>query len=329
MLDERGGIVSWNLSAERMTGYAPRDVVGKNYSIFFSKEEIRGSLFQKALDTAAKKGNFVAEGIRVRKDGSHFWARSFLTRVRDDDGGPLLFVLIMQDMTEGRAVEQKREEYIGIASHELKNPIATLSLYSELLARRLELDRDKENLQILRDMQGQATRLVNLVDDLLTVSKIEGDRLGMHKESFNPNTFVEKIIHDFKPTAPAYSIRRTGTCARAVYADKVRIAQVLVNLLTNAVKYSPESGNIVVHVGRQKNKCVISVKDSGSGIAKKDQREIFTRFFRTRQAESGETVGSGLGLYISKEIIARHKERLWVESTLGKGSTFAFSLPLT
>ena len=324
MLDKTGCIMSWNMSAERLMGYTAKEVVGKNYSIFFSKEEARRKAFKKALAITAKKGSFTAEGIRVRKDGSHFWARSFITLVEGQKGGTS-YVLITQDISHERALEQKREEYIGIASHELRNPITTLSLYSELLANRLELDRDKKNLHILRDIQGQAARLVNLVDDLLVVSKIEGGTLELHKEVFNPHAFATKIVRDFQGSATSHKITCTGAPWQQVYADKARIAQVLINLLTNAVKYSPRGNKVLVRIGRRKNKCVISVQDFGPGIGKKDQKEIFTRFFRADNAASGNIGGAGLGLYISKEIIKRHRERLWVKSS-ARGTTFFFTL---
>jgi PAS domain S-box-containing protein len=330
MLDNNGRIISWNMSAERMIGYTSEEVVGKNYSMFFSKEEIRRKISGKALAITLKKGRFMAEGIRVRKDGSHFWARSFLTLVEGGESGVTLFVLITQNIARERALEQKRDEYIGIASHELKNPITTLSLYSELLAKRLELDRDKKNLHMLHDIQSQAARLVTLVDDLLIVSKLEGGgTLELHKESFNPNAFVIKIIRDFQKSHPTHKIICKEKISYRVRADKDRIAQVVINLLTNAVKYSPRANKVLVRIGRGQNKCVISVQDFGAGIAKKDQRDVFTRFFRTDDAEVGNVAGSGLGLYISKEIIKKHHQRIWVESVVGKGTTFSFTLPLS
>ena len=326
MLDPGGRIIGWNMSAERMTGYGSKEVMGKNYSIFISKEEVRRKLFKRALVTAGKKGQFTAEGIRVRKDGSHFWAQSLITPMKESDGSIKFFVLITKDITHERALEQKREEYMGIASHELKNPITTLSLYSELLAKRLALDSDKKNLQMLRDIQGQAARLIGLVDDLLVVSKIDGEKLELHKEAFNPSVFVKKIIRDFQNSSPTHKIVCRGTLSRDVRADKGRIAQVLINLLSNAVKYSPHGDKVIVRIGRLNNKCAISVQDFGPGIAKSDQREIFTRFFRADDAVSGNIGGSGLGLYISKEIIKKHKERLWVKSVMGKGTIFSFTI---
>ncbi len=327
MLDDRGQVISWNMSAENMTGYSSSDMISKDYAVMFSADEQKRKVPAKTLALAAKKSTLTDEGIRIRKDGSHFWARSFLTLVKKSSRGANFFVLIMQDITLGRKRDQLREKYIGIASHELKNPITTLSLYSELLEKRLALDGDERNLQMLRDIQGQVTRLVSLVDDLLIVSKIGGDRLQPRKEDFSPDTLLKKIIHDFQYSNPTHRIHYTSAGVRLVRADKNLITQVLINLLTNALKYSPQSNKIYVRIMRKNGKCLISVQDFGIGIAKKDQKEIFSRFFRTDTTSAGNVAGSGLGLYISKEIMKKHRERLYVESVEGKGSTFFFTLP--
>lgn len=329
MLDRVGHIITWSKIAEKLTGYAPQEVIGKLYSIVFTEGDVGRNVFKKALEIAARKGRFITEGVRVKKDGSHFWARSIITLVKGRERDGVFFAVITQDITHERLVQQKRDEYIGIASHELKNPIATLSLYSELLAKRLELDRNKESLHMLHDIQSQTARLVTLINDLLTVSKIEGRKLELHKEAFNPNGFVKKIVRDMQNTTRTHKIICKGGVAREVRADKDRITQVLINLITNAIKYSSNGGKVHVGVESKKNKCVISVQDFGPGIEKKYQRQIFSRFFRTNEAEAGNAAGLGLGLYISKEIIKRHHEKLWVKSVVGKGTTFCFTLPLT
>lgn len=328
MLDTAGCIIGWNAGAERLTGYTAKEVVGKNYSAFISKEEARENVFKKTLAIAAKKGEFTAQGIRVRKDGSHFWSQSHITPMKERDGSIKFFVLITRDITQERAIERKKEDYIGIASHELKNPITTLSLYSELLGKRLELDRDKKNLHMLRDIQSQTGRLVTLIDDLFIAGKLEGGTLELHKEVFNPNALVTKIVRHFQQGTKTHKIICKAKFIREVRADKNRISQVLINLLANAVKYSPQAQKVLVRIEHRQTKCIISVRDFGQGIAKKEQRDIFTRFFRSAGAMAGNVSGSGLGLYISRGIIQKHRERLWVESIKGKGSTFFFTLSL-
>ena len=329
MLDRAGRIVGWNLSAEKLTGYTEEDVLMRNYSMFLSREESEKGVLKRALATAGKTGQYIAEGILVRKDGSHFWSRSVITPLKGADRSILFFVVITQDISLQKHEEQKKDEYIGIASHELKNPITTLSLYSELLAKRLQFDQDKENLHMLRDIQGQAARLVNLVDDLLVVGNIESDTLVLHKEDFSMQALARRVVTDFRKSVTTHVITVTGTCSRDVRADKSRIAQILINLVSNAVKYSPQAKRVVVHLRARNGKCEVSVQDFGAGIAKSEHRDIFTRFFRSKDAESGDVVGTGLGLYIAKSIIKKHRERIWLKSRSGKGSTFFFTVPLS
>ncbi len=182
---------------------------------------------------------------------------------------------------------------------------------------------------MLRDIQAQTARLTALINDLLVVGTMGQGTMDLRKEVFDPRTFVKQIIRNFQKTTSTHTITCTVTCTRDVRADKERIAQVFINLLTNAVKYSPGQKRVIVRVIQSGGKCVVSIRDFGPGIKKSDQRKIFTRFFRTAGAEAGNVSGSGLGLYISKEIIKMHRQRLTVRSAKGKGTTFSFTLPLS
>jgi PAS domain S-box-containing protein len=327
-LDTAGRVVGWSKSAERLTGYTSRDIVGMDYSFLMPKAERHDSTMEKILFVVSEKGQFNGEGIRTRKDGTHYYARTCITSLKGSDGAIRGFVVITRNITADRERAQQRDAYIGIASHELRNPLTTLSLYSDLLQKGLELDGSKKNLQMLRDIQLQTNRLVELVDDLLLVSKIEGGTLELHKEIFDPSVFVSQIIKAFQKGISSHQIEWKPKPMGHVNADRDRITQVLVNLLTNAIKYSPQTNRIIVRIARLKKECAVSVQNFGPSITARDQKEIFSRFFRTAGAETGTIAGAGLGLYISKEIMKRHKQRLWVESSKGKGTTFYFTLPL-
>jgi PAS domain S-box-containing protein len=328
LLSAVGRVESWNKSAEHLLGYIAEEVLGRNYSMFFSKEEIKRQMPRKALIAAAKKVGFRAEGIRVRKDGTFFWASSFITSIKNVGGKPKHFVLITQDITEGKERERQKDEFIGIASHELKNPITTLSLYSELLAERLILENDMENLQMLRDIQSQSALLVTLIDDLLVVNQIDAGRLELMNRNFDLNALIHKVARGIQSTATSHKIVCTGKIKENVSGDYDQIGRVLTNLITNAIKYSPRARRVVIHVSKEKNKAVVSVQDFGLGIEKKDQRQIFKRFFRAQAQKGGKVAGFGLGLFICSEIIKKHKQQIWVQSKYGKGSTFFFSLAL-
>ncbi len=328
MVDHLGRIVGWNLGAEHMMGYSSKEVLHKKYATVIAGMLARTSIMSRALARAKRIGQTSIEGVHTKKDGTQFWAHSLILPIKSANGEIHFFAIITRDLTDQRQTEQKREEYIGIASHELKNPVTTLSLYSELLAKRLELDRNKENLNMLRDIQGQTNRLTNLIDDLMVVGKIETGTLTLHKEIFHPQALIKHIVENFNDSVTSHKIHYKGSCTRYVRADKNRIGQVIINLITNAIKYSPTAHRVIVSARVRGSSCVVSVQDFGSGIARKDQQKIFTRYYRASDSEAGNVAGSGLGLYISKAIMNKHRQRLWVKSVVRKGTTFFFTVPL-
>ena len=278
------------------------------------------------MKLAEKEGQSTAEGVRVRKDGTFYWASSSLSAVHNKQGRLIGFAKVIKDISKEKEEEQKRDEFIGIASHELKNPIATLSLYSELLGERLRLEHDKTNLQMLRDIQGQSARLVTLIDDLMMVSQIDSGKLELLQKEFDLNALIKKTTHHIQSGSTTHKIIRVGTALRHVRGDEDQIGRVLTNLITNAVKYSIRANKIIVRVAKKGTKMIVSVQDFGPGIETVDRNEIFKRFYRGRGQKNGKVAGFGLGLFICSEIIKKHHQKIWVKSKKGLGSTFFFSL---
>jgi len=203
-------------------------------------------------------------------------------------------------------------------------------MYAQVLQKRLANSQDKNTLYLLQDINNQADRLTNLINDLLNVNKLTSGSFMLHKRIFDVNALIEKLVTDFNHINTTHAIIKKGTITESIIGDENRIEQVITNLLTNAIKYSPKGSKVIVHTALDKNKenVLISVQDFGFGINKKDQGKIFERFYRTKDKDEGEITGFGLGLYITKEIVSRHNGRIWVESKKGKGSTFYVSLPI-
>jgi PAS domain S-box-containing protein len=325
MLDKYGKIVSWNRGAERLLGYTSHEVLGKPFSMFFTVDEIKQKKPQRVIAIATKKGRNEDKGVRLKKDGTLLWTDTVLCAVRGKRGALKGFVEITRDITKQRAVDQQRDAFIGIASHELKTPLTTLSAYTQILEKRLK--GDKKNEYFVKNIKLQTTRLLGLIDDLLNVSRIDSGKLELNLQAFDLNQLVNKIIVDFQYATETHKILQKGTIKKNVVGDENRIEQVVINLLTNAIKYSPNAKEIIVHLSSDNNHAIIGIQDFGLGIVKEDHHNIFKRFFRTKKKESGVS-GFGLGLYISKEIIKRHKGKIWLVSKQGLGSTFFFSLPL-
>lgn len=326
MLDKHGLIVSWNSGVDRLIGFTGEETIGKHVSMFYTKDDCLKRKPWKLLAKAAKKGLYEEEVLQVKKNGTNFWAHITLSAVFSKRGALKGFVQIIRNITVERELDRQKDAFIGIASHELKTPITTLSAYTQILEKRLK--DDKKNLYFITNIKAQTDRLVSLIDDLLNVSRIDSGKLELNLKEFDLNTLIKKVVVDFQYTTDIHAITEDGILQNKVIGDETLIEQVIINLLTNAIKYSPKANKIALHLSAKQNQAIVAVQDFGIGIAKKDLPKVFQRFYRIRDIEKGRVSGFGLGLYISSEIIKKHGGKIWIESEQGKGSTFYFTLPL-
>ena len=221
---------------------------------------------------------------------------------------------------------QKKDEFIGIASHELKTPLTSAKGFLELLN---SVEQDAQNKLFVQKALNSINKLQRLIYDLLDVSKIQAGQLQLDIKEFDIDELIDDCIHEAQISIATHPISREGELLNSfISADKNRIEQVIINLLSNAIKYSPKGGKIIVHTSRTNSKLIVSVQDFGIGLPISEHKKIFDRFYRSKERESGAS-GFGLGLYICSEIIKRHKGRIWVDSQKGSGSTFYFELPVS
>ena len=233
---------------------------------------------------------------------------------------------------ERKKLDARKDEFISLASHELKTPLTTVKLFNQLLQRIFPKTSSKKEAYYLEKMNMQLNQLQILVDDLLDMSKVQRGKLEFHEDYFSLPERVAEIIDDIQEITPSHTIllkNHIGKDNHKVHADKDRISQVLINLLTNAVKYSPKAKKIIVTLATTDHSLLVSVKDFGIGMTEEAQKKIFQRYYREQDNTNNTIPGLGIGLYISHEIVKRSKGKMWVESTKGKGSTFYFSLPAT
>lgn len=220
---------------------------------------------------------------------------------------------------------RQKDEFIGFASHELKNPLAAIQAFSEMLQRKIN---NKQLKHYIDRVHGQSVKATNLINDLLDLTKIEAGKFIYNDEKFSIYNLLQEIIQDLRMINNTHRIMLSGKSKKIIYGDRYRIGQVILNLLTNAIKYSPNAKRVIVTIANKKGIVIISVRDYGMGIDKKYQNKIFDRFFRTNKAENDKIQGLGLGLYISAQIVKRHNGKLLVESIEGKGATFQLQLPV-
>src|SRR5215217_6017090 len=234
---------------------------------------------------------------------------------------------LLDEIEFRKQAEYKKDEFISIASHELKTPLTSVKGYMQLLGRSIEkgdLDKVKNHLA---KAQIQLEKLNELIADLLDISKIESGKLKFNKKHFVMDVLLDNVIDIIHQSNPEFNIIRKGKASQEIYADEMRIEQVIINFLTNAIKYSPGTHEIQINVNVKDDKIYVGVRDFGIGIAPGQQKNVFEKFYRVEET-SIHFQGLGIGLYISSEIVKRHGGQIGVKSTMGEGSEFYFIIPV-
>lgn len=361
MLDPAGKVMTWNEGAERIKLYSADEIIGKHFSIFYDQEDIDNLKAEMELREASSKGRFEEEGWRIRKDGSKFWANVILTAIYDKDE-LIGFSKITRDLSEKKIAQEKlqvanetleqkvkertqelkkitehleqavkaRDEFLSIASHELKTPLTTLKLQTQMRKRNLEQETNAYSIeklkQIARDDEVQIGRLIRLVDDMLDITRMGSGKLYLHREEIDLSTLTKSVIDRYRPQIEASECKLTVAASEKVIGhwDPFRIEQVITNMLTNAMKYGAKNP-IEITVSMKERVATLVVEDHGKGIASEDQQRIFQQFERATSAR--DVSGLGLGLYIVKGIVEAHQGSIRVESVVKSGSKFIVELP--
>ena len=235
-------------------------------------------------------------------------------------------LLAIEDITEKREIERRKDDFLSIASHELKTPLTTIKGFMQVLERSVPKDASEKFLSTLSKVSTNVDRLNNLIGELLDVSKIQTGNITLHKANFDFDKMVMDAVDAMQASTNTHKIIVQGKTNAVVEADESHIIQVLNNLLSNAVKYAPEGGNILIEINNVSEYVKLSVKDDGLGMNAEDAKRVFERFYRSSEIQK-HFPGMGIGLYICDQIIKNHKGTLWVESEKEKGSTFSFTLP--
>lgn len=236
-------------------------------------------------------------------------------------------LIAIEDITDKKEIDRRKDDFLSIASHELKTPLTTIKGLVQLLQRMKPEQSSDRFLATLDKAEVYVDRLNNLISELLDTSKIQSGNIEIHKEPFDIDKLVRDAVENLSIATPDYAISINSDTKATILGDELQISQVINNLVSNAIKYSPESKKVEVYCNRVGNFIKISVKDYGMGISPQDQSKIFDRFFRARDIQK-KFPGMGIGLYICHEIVASHQGTLWVESEMGSGSTFNFTLPI-
>jgi PAS domain S-box-containing protein len=316
-------ITKVNSALVKLLGYEKKESIIGSKILDFSPESSKQNwmaLQVKLWDHAMP--SFSLETCLTKKDGTIIWCQ--VTSILFTDKGETLGYTIIEDVTEQRNLRLQKEQFISIASHELKTPITSLKGITQIMNRHLKAEGPitERLIKLGRDSERQINKLIHLVDDLLSSTRLEQGQLSLNKSTIKVSDIIDSCCSNIQLN-DKYKIIFEDNTDLEVFADEHKIEQVLVNLVNNAVKYAPESTEIIIQVEKLEGFSKVAVTDYGKGIPEASMTKLFDRYYRANQAGSG----LGLGLYICSEIIRRHGGEIGVKSTVGMGSTFWFTLP--
>ena len=232
------------------------------------------------------------------------------------------------DITISKEADKRKDEFISIASHELKTPVTTMKVYLHLLEDYFKKNNDAEHLQFTRKAEKQVTKLSKLINDLLDLSRIQEDGLEFNDEIISYADLIYEITENYQSLISTHSIEISGNCKSKIKGDKERITQAFMSMLNNAVKYSSLNNKIIIELSESGDFITTSIKDFGIGIAEKHHAFIFDKFYRVHETSKQTYPGLGIGLYITSEIIKRHGGNIKVNSKEGYETNFIFTLPI-
>ncbi|MDO9070349.1 MAG: response regulator, partial [Deltaproteobacteria bacterium] len=347
MLDPEGRVVIWNAGAERIKGYSAEEIVGQHFSRFYPQEDIQSGKPQRDLDVVAAKGQFEDEGWRVRKDGSTFWANVVFTAIRDQGGNLRGFAMLTRDLTEPMKIEatltkakdtadaanQAKSAFLATMSHELRTPMNAILGYSEIL---MEDAKDKGQEDFIPDLQkihASGNHLLNLINNILDLSKIEAGKMDLFLEFFSISRVIEDVVSTIRPLVEKNANTLQVHCAAdlgTMHADLTKVRQSLFNLLSNACKFT-ENGTITLEVSPELIGGVdwikFSVSDTGIGMAPDQMEKLFQPFVQGDASTSRKFGGTGLGMTITHRFCQMMGGEISAKSEPGRGTSFTIRLP--
>ena len=336
MVTNPEGIIEYvNPGWERLTGYTADEALGKTSNILQSGEH--SDAFYIEMWTAIQEGRpWRGEVVNRRKDGTHYDAALTITPVVDEIGKVIVFVGVLHDISALKALDRLKSQFVSDVSHELRTPLTNIRLYLDLLAR--TNDDQGKRLRYLKTLSRESDRLANLIDDLLSLSRLDADAVPFVPSQININDLLGALAEDRSNLAAERGLRLVTKPQKDlpdIFGDERLLTQVFTNLLTNAMNYTPEGGEISlctrVNTVEDKHWIIVEVVDTGLGIPHDEINMIFHRFFRGSASQTTGAAGTGLGLAICKEIVERHHGKISVESDgiAGHGSRFSVWLPVS
>ena len=323
------GVVDYfNPAIQGFTGVSNEEIQKTGWLQLVHPDDREANL-KKWIAVVATGSVLTVEHRLLKHDGEYIWHLTRAVPQRDAAGKILSWVGNCTDIHEIKENDQNRDFFISMASHELNTPVTTIKGYVEMLLEEYGNNGDQFFKKSMTNVHKQIKVLINLISDLLDLSKIKAGVVELYKEHFYSSDFINEIIKNLQAIHPDYTFCLQCKEPVILFADREKINRVLINILTNAIKYSPHNKMININCMVDDDQVVISVQDFGIGISKINQQKIFQRFFRISGKSEKTYPGFGIGLFIAAEIIDKHQGKITLESVPGEGSVFSFSLPVT
>jgi PAS domain S-box-containing protein len=346
MLDPEGRVASWNDGAQRIKGYTAQEIIGRHIDTFYPAADVAARKTKMELDHASRYGSYEEEGWRVRKDGSCFWANVLITAIRNSDNKLIGFAKVTRDLTERRAAQERaiadarriaeteaasrtKTEFLTAMSHELRTPINATLGYTDLMEMGVGGALTEQHQDYLTRIRGSQQYLLRIITDLLNYSRIEAGQVEYDVVALSVHDIVESVLPMVQPQAISKGITiRHGPCPAGLMgmADRTRGEQIVLNLLMNAVKFTPSGGTVTVGCGADDSTVFITVSDTGPGVPPEHQSDIFEPFVQVGRSLTSGHEGTGLGLAISRDLARAMGGDLSLRSQPGEGATFTLSL---
>jgi two-component system sensor histidine kinase VicK len=340
MATEATGLATWELGMTSNSFiYTPRmaEIFGYDADEQPSLNDLRSHISDEDMEQIVRpshqKSMITGEHayeVKIQwKDDSVHWIKTQGIVLYDQHKQPIRLIGTVLDITESKRDEIRKNDFIAMASHELKTPLTSLKAYIQLLGQKLKKSDDPFIVNALVRANSQINKMSSLIYGFLDLSRLEAGRLQLKLQVFDINKLVSDIITETNVANYKHKIVFKPVAYTTINADMEKIGQVVSNFLNNAIKYSPGGSTVTVQIKTVAGLVVVSVADTGIGIKSKDQEKVFQRFYRAESEHIKTVSGFGIGLYLASEIIQRHKGKIWVESDGETGSVFYFSLPLS
>jgi len=330
-VDSQARLILLNRQAEEWTGVEAAQAISRPYHEVLRFDKLEHADFVERAMQSRCGVQVDDEAVLIRRDGSRMPVSILASPVIQDETVRGC-IAVFRDVTEQRAMDHMKSEFISLASHQLRTPLAGLRWSASALAEELEGSLAPHHAELLREMDGCIEQMVVLVNDLLDVARLDQGTLRLDFAAVSTGEVLAEVVATLEVKAKRFKVTvivdESVVGSPPVRADRARLLEALLNIVDNAIKYTPEHGRVTARAEPRGNELVLSVSDTGVGIPQAEMYKLFGKFTRIENPLSSRERGSGLGLYFAKGIIEKHGGRIWAESTLGQGTTFHIALPL-